>query len=241
MKRYHIPRLARQAGWLPLLFAPLACAAIDTLRLVNLSPLDTPNMLAMRRTLDAAFAHAGLGYTIQYLPPERALAAFMAGEFDGDPNRGPQFQLFYPGAIRVEPHLRTSWYYAVSASADVRPKSWADLGRYHIAYMRGLHGIDLMTRHVARRETPYSNEACIKMALLRRVDLCIVSSETADHWPQQEKYGGQLRATAFAHLDIYLWLAPGRRAAADKLTRAMRGMASSGELQKLMGPYRTEP
>ncbi|OHX12211.1 substrate-binding periplasmic protein [Chromobacterium sphagni] len=239
MKRLrHFRRLLR-AGWLPLLLAPADGMAAETLRLVNLSPLDTPNMLAMRRTLDAAFAHAGLAYTIEYQPPERALAAFMAGEFDGDPNRGPQFQQFYPGAIRVEPHLRTSWYYAISASTQVRPKSWADLGHYHIAYMRGLHGIDLMTRHVARRETPYTHDACIRMALLRRVDLCIVSSETAGHWPLQEKYASRVQATAFEHLDIYLWLAPGERAAADKLTRAMQGMAGSGELQRLMGPFRS--
>ncbi|UTH75915.1 ABC transporter substrate-binding protein [Chromobacterium sp. IIBBL 290-4] len=220
--------------------ASAACLSAEPLRLVNLSPLDAPNMVAMRRTLDAVFDKAGLSYTIQYLPPERALADFIAGRFDGDPNRGPQFHALFPAAIRVEPHLRTAWYYAVSASADVRPHSWADLGQYHIAFLRGLHGIDLKTRHVARREMPASQDACIRMALIRRVDLCVVSSETAGRWPLQEKYGDQAHAVAFEHLNIYLWMGPGQRAAADKLSLAMREMAARGELQKLMGPYRTD-
>ncbi|AUH53101.1 hypothetical protein CXB49_21050 [Chromobacterium sp. ATCC 53434] len=232
------PGLALAGGLLWLALADAVSA--QTLRLVNLSPLDAPNMLAMRHTLDAVFAEAGLGYTIQYLPPERALAAFMAGEFDGDPNRGPQFRQFFPDAIRVEPHLRTSWYYAISASADVRPRSWADLGRYHIAFLRGLHGIDLMTRHVPRREMPSSQDACIRMALIRRVDLCVVSSPTADHWPLQETYGAEAHAAVFEHLNIYLWMAPNQRAVADKLSRTMKAMAARGELQRLMGPYRAD-
>ncbi len=214
--------------------------AAPPVRLVNLSALDAPNMVAMRHTLDVVFARAGLSYTIQYLPPERALAAFLAGQFDGDPNRGPQFNEFFPGAIRVEPHLRTAWYYAVSASPDVQPHSWAGLEGYRIAFLRGLHGIDLMTRHVAQREMPGSQDACIRMALIRRVDLCIVSSETADHWPLQEKYGAQAHAAVFAHLNIYLWMAPGQGAVADKLSQTMQQMAARGELQKLMGPYRID-
>ncbi|WP_434631785.1 substrate-binding periplasmic protein [Chromobacterium sp. CV08] len=232
------PGLALAGGLLCLALAD--AAPVQTLRLVNLSPLDTPNMLAMRRTLDAVFAEAGLGYTIQYLPPERALAAFMAGEFDGDPNRGPLFRQFFPDAIRVEPHLRTSWYFAVSGSPGVRPRSWADLQRYHIAFLRGLHGIDLMTRHVPRREMPSSQDACIRMALIRRVDLCIVSSPSADHWPGQETYGADAHAVVFEHLNIYLWMGPKQRAVADKLGRTMRAMADRGELQRLMGPYRAD-
>ncbi|QIY79324.1 substrate-binding periplasmic protein [Chromobacterium violaceum] len=231
--------VAAMACWL---FGPAQAAdgPEAPLRLVNLSPLDAPNMVAMRKTLDVAFARAGMRYTIRYLPPERALAAFIAGQFDGDPNRGPQFQLFFPDAVRIEPHLRTAWYFAVSASPEVRPKSWEDLKRYHIAFLRGLHGVDVMTRGVVLREMVPSHEACIRMAQIKRVDLCIVSSESADRRKFEEKYGSQLYSTQFEHLNIYLWLSPNQRAAADKLIRAMRGMAASGELQKLMGPYRAD-
>ncbi|OQS10471.1 hypothetical protein B0T37_00335 [Chromobacterium violaceum] len=136
--------------------------------------------------------------------------------------------------------MRTAWYFAVSASPEVRPTSWEDLKHYHIAFLRGLHGVDVMTRGVVLREMVPSHEACIRMAQIKRVDLCIVSSESADRRKFEEKYGSQLHSTQFEHLNIYLWLSPNQRAAADKLTRAMRGMAASGELQKLMGPYRAD-
>lgn len=236
----------RKLRWFALV-AALGCmgawaqpTSSEPLRLVTALDLDRPIMVAERALLDTVFARAKLRYTLEGLPPERALKRFKDGAADGDANRNETFQQSHPQAIRVEPHVQNAYVYAVGQGGEHRPASWADLSRYSIAYVRGLKFIEVRSAVAATREVTDSMEACLKMAAARRVDWCIVPAERRGEWPGQAQMGGQLTGALIESVKLYLWLGPQHKAAAQQLGRVLRDMDQSGELQKAMGAFRAD-
>ena len=207
-------------------------------KLVVLQPLDRPNIQAVKLALDAAFAHAGMRYTLEHNPPERAVVAFRDGAFDGDASRLDTFPLLVPDAIRVEPHIQNTTFLAIGPNAASKPASWVDLSRSSIAYVRGYKGIEIRTIDVAVREVTDSEDACLRMALARRVDWCVLAAERRSEWPLQAQYGDRMTAHPIDSLKVYVWMGSKRKDVADRLTRAMRDLEKTGELQRIMGPFR---
>lgn len=215
-----------------------AWAQAQALKLVVLQPLDSPKVLAIKATLDLAFARSGMRYTLAYNPGERAIVAFRDGSFDGDANRLSTFNQTFPDAIRVEPHLNGAFFYAMSASKAARPVSWADLSRFSVAYVRGYRGIEIRLAQVAVREPTDSEDACLKMAAGKRVDLCILASDRFGEWPLQAQFGDRLNGTLFDQTKVHAWMGPQHKEAADRLTKVLREMDKTGELQRIMALYR---
>lgn len=226
--------------WLALgmLCSSAAWTQTPVLKLVVLQPLDSPKVVALKSVLDLAFSRSGMSYTLSYNPGERAIVAFRDGSFDGDANRLSTFNQTYPEAIRVEPHLNGAFFYAMSASTSAKPTSWADLSRFSVAYVRGYRGIELRLAQVAVREPTDSEEACLKMAAGKRVDLCVLASDRVAEWPLQAKFGDRLTGTLFDNTKVHAWLGPRYKEEADRLSKALREMDKSGELQRVMSLYR---
>lgn len=220
------------------LVSSLACAQTPLLKLVVLQPLDQPKVMAVKATLDSAFARAGLRYSLEYNPGERALAAFKDGAFDGDANRLATFNQAYPGALRVEPHLNGAFFYAIGTSRTVKPAAWSELTKYSVAYVRGFRGIEIRLADVAVKALTDSEEACLKMALAKRVDWCVLASDRTQGWPLQQQYGDRLQGTLFDTEKVHMWLGPQHKEAAERLTRALREMEKSGDLQRRMASFR---
>jgi len=208
------------------------------LKLVTILALDRPIMVAEKTVLDAAFARTGLQFSLEYKPAERALIGFRDGSFDGDVNRIGSFYQSHPQAIRVEPHIQNAYFYAIGAAATDKPASWADLPRYSIAYVRGFKGIEIRTAAVSVREVTDSDESCLMMAAARRVDWCILPADRKGAWPLQAQYAEQLSGVLIDNVKVYIWLGPQHADAAQRLTRALREMEKSGELQRSMASFR---
>jgi hypothetical protein len=208
------------------------------LRLVTILAPERPIMVAERQLLDVAFARAGLRYTLELNPAERALASFQNGSFDGDINRIATFYQSYPDAIRVEPHIQTAVFYAVGQPGGTLPASWQDLVKYRIAYVRGYKGIEIRTATVPNREVTDSDEACLRMAQSRRVDWCVLPAERKGDWPLSAQYGAPMVGALLDTIKVYVWLGPQHKDAAQQLTRVLREMERSGELQKIMSSFR---
>lgn len=223
---------------LAMLGVPACLGQSVPVKLVVLQPLERPNIQSVKRALDAAFAHAGMRYTLEHNPPERALVAFRGGAFDGDASRLDTFPLLVPDAIRVEPHIQNTTFLAIGTNTASKPASWVDLSRFSIAYVRGYKGIEIRTIDVAAREATDSEEACLRMALSRRVDWCVLAAERRSGWPFQAQYGDRMMAHPIDSLRVYVWMGPRRKDVADRLTKALREMEKTGELQKIMGPFR---
>ena len=228
--------------WWIAVLASLGCAAAwaqgAPLKLVTILALDRPIMVAERTVLDAAFARVGLGFGLEYNPAERALIGFKDGSFDGDVNRIGSFYQSYPQAIRVEPHIQNTYFYAIGISTTAKPAAWADLTRYSIAYVRGFKGIEIRTAAVPGREVTDSDESCLRMAAARRVDWCILPAERKGAWPLQAQYADRLTGVLIDNVKVYIWLGPQHADTAQRLTRALRDMEKSGELQKTMALFR---
>jgi hypothetical protein len=208
------------------------------LRLVTILALDRPVVVAERSVLDAAFARTGLRFTLEYNPAERALVGLRDGTFDGDINRNDMFGQSYPQAIRVEPHIQSAYFYAVGVSTTNKPSSWADLGRFSIAYVRGFKGIEIRTVKVPQREVTDSDESCLMMAAARHVDWCILPTDSKGAWPLKEQFAQRLNGVLIDTVKVYIWLGPHHAETAQRLTRALREMEKSGELQKTMALFR---
>jgi polar amino acid transport system substrate-binding protein len=208
------------------------------LALVNIKPLDSPLMLELRKVLDLAFSRAGLSYTLETRPGERALAEFKAGKWDGDPNRVGSFDHVFPQAIRVYPHLYNATSFAVTALSESPITSWSELLNKHIAITRGYKLLENDTQNVKTREVTDSEESCLAMAAIRRVDYCILRGDEPDVWPHQDRYGATLHASRIDQIPIYLWLGPNYSNEAKRLSDVLLAMENKGELHLLMGKFR---
>lgn len=215
-----------------------AQAESTALKLVALQPLDRPNLVAERAVLDLAFARAGLQYTLDYNPAERALQAFIKGNFDGDINRVATFHQIYPEAIRVEPHIQSGFFFAIGRGGRPQPASWDGLADGRVAYVRGYRSIELRMPPTAKREVVSSETACLSMAALGRVDWCVLGADTRAEWPLQARFGEQLSGSLIDSVNVHIWLGPQHKLAAERLSKALDEMEKSGELQRMMAPYR---
>ncbi|MDC8786453.1 substrate-binding periplasmic protein [Roseateles koreensis] len=219
--------------------APARVPSAAVLRVVSNATGDRLRSIGVQAVIETLARHQGMTARLTVEPGERAVLSFKAGRYDADALRVARFSEVYPEAVRVDPHLSTIWYFAVTRSEDVVPTSWHDLAQYRIAYVRGIKAIDLETTHVQHRETPSTREACLAMVALGRVDVCILNAPHG-YAPPAEVSGTRLYAHPFEHLNLYLWLAPGLRDLAARFSSDLKDMARSGELQRLMGPNRSE-
>ncbi|HEY8877023.1 MAG TPA: hypothetical protein VIN03_05625 [Roseateles sp.] len=187
---------------------------------------------------DAAIAvlmrHAGLSYTLAREPVGRALASFRAGHYDADMLRLPQFDQVVPGAIRVDPHLLSTTVMAFSRSASLAPTSWAALGTLRVAHVRGIKAIELALAGRDGVEVTNSAEACLGMAAMQRVDLCLLNAER-DYGPPVQVNGVPLHRSVLARVNLHVWVAPGHPVLAQRLSAAMKAAVASGELQRIAG------
>lgn len=114
--------VAAMACWL---FGPAQAAdgPEAPLRLVNLSPLDAPNMVAMRKTLDVAFARAGMRYTYAICLPSVRWRHSSPASLTAIPIVGRSFSCSFPmlsasSPICARPGISPS---ALRPRSDLRP------------------------------------------------------------------------------------------------------------------------
>lgn len=210
------------------------------LALVNVKPLDLPLMVNLRQALDLAFARAGLSYTLDSRPGERALAEFKAGQWDGDANRAATFGQAFPQAIQVQPHLYNANSFVVAPLQAPLPKSWAELKGKSVAIVRGYKTLAFSTGSAAVREITNSEDSCLRMALAARVDYCVLRGDEAGKWPGEEQFGAQMHASRIDQVPVYIWLGPAYADEARRLSDALRAMEKTGELRRVMGRFRLE-
>jgi hypothetical protein len=197
---------------------------------------DKGNAIA-NEVVRALMQRAGLAYSLSNEPNQRALTSFQAGLYDVDVLRVAQFDLVFPGAIRIEPHLLSTTLHAISTSPEVRPRNWEELKAYRIAHVRGAKSIELQLLPGQRAELTSTAASCMAMAAAGRVDLCLVNAE-AQFMPPQSIEGRALHHRIFDRVRLHMWAAPGREALAQELSQAIKAMVASGELARLAGPNR---
>lgn len=217
---------------------PAAPSHAAPLRLVSILALDRPVMVQEKLLLDVLFSRAGVGYTLETVPAERALVDFRNGTYDGDVNRIATFSQSHPEAIRVDPHIQNAFFYAIGVAQGPLPTGWSDLTPYRIAYVRGFKGIEIRTTGVAHHEVANNDESCLRMALARRVDWCVLPADRKSEWPLRNEFGGQLTGALLDAVKVHVWLGPQHRELAQTLSRNLRDLERSGSLGRIMGAFR---
>jgi len=229
--------LAQQAGAQESSPDRAPALALKPFRLVTNGNLQSPAILQSYAVAQVALRRLGYLPSLVSEPGERALASLEAGVYDADLSRVARFAEAYPQGLRIEPHLATVWYMAVSSSPEVSPQDWRDLGHLRVAYVRGVKAVELEAAVARRIERPNTREACLTMVALGRVDVCVLNVPEGYRPPAQLR-GAALHWHMLGHLNLYMWLAPQHQGLAVQLKELLQAMERSGELQRLAGTRR---
>jgi hypothetical protein len=137
--------------------------------------------------------------------------------------------------LRVEPHLLTTTVHAFSRDPALRPQSWAALKGLSVVHVFGAKVVEMQLPAEQERALAPNAEACLRMVELKRAEVCLINAEFSYQPPQA---GQGLQRSVLARVPLYIWVAPGRTALADQLSRAVRAAVATGELARLAGADR---
>jgi polar amino acid transport system substrate-binding protein len=228
--------LETDAGWRATLPSPPR-----QLRLVSVDPLSSPYNQALRRALDQAFERAGLRYSLTERPGERAVLELRAGQFDGDITRHQRFGELVPGLLRVEPPHSLIFELAITRRGGPRVVRREDLAGLRVAVPRGFKRVEAATEGLPQRQLVEGVDACVRMVVQGRVDVCVEPGYSSAAGLGQVPEGAEVDVHVLSTSNMYLWLRPGQENEARRLGEALAQMERSGELDQLMGAFRRRP
>ncbi len=231
-----LPMLAADPAWRAVLAPPPR-----QLRLVSVDTLGSAYNQALRALLDRVFERAGLRYALTERPAERALVELRAGQFDGDITRHQRFDEQLPGLLRVEPTHSTVFDLAVTRRGGPQPARWEDLATLRVAVPRGFKRIEALTQGLAARELVEGVDACVRMVVQGRVDVCVEPGYTSTAGLGRVPAGAQIETRVLGTSDMHLWLGAAHADGARRLGQALAELERSGELAQLMGAFRRKP
>jgi polar amino acid transport system substrate-binding protein len=208
------------------------------LRLVSVDRLSSGYNQALRRLLDRMFERAGLRYALTERPAERALIELRAGQFDGDLTRHQTFGEQVPGLLRVDPSHSTVYELAVTRRGGPQLARREDLAGLRVAVPRGFKRIEALTEGLAARELVEGVDACVRMVVQGRVDVCVQPGYTSTAGLGRVPEGAQIETRALSSGDMHLWLSAAHASEARRLGQALAELERSGELVQLMGAFR---
>ena len=193
--------------------------------------------------LEAALAaitrEAGLQYSMTIEPPERAVQSFRAGLYAVEVGRFENFGELVPGAHRIDSPVMTLRYVTLGRNPAIRPKSWQELAPLSVVYVRGFKRVEQQLSLVpsVRREVAKSPDACVAMAALDRVDVCVLPVLLVAP-PPEPPAGVTLYESLLDRAHLYLWTSPEHGLLAKRLNQAAAALERRGELDRLLGPNR---
>lgn len=235
---------ARRRGALGLAFflalggLPAGAAPTDPpLRMVTSVPISSKGDSIASRAIATVMQHAGLPYTLNVEPRDRALLSFKNGMYDVDILRSRHFDELFPKAIRVEPHLLTTTVHAFTRESTPPPTSWHQLKGHRVVMLRGARVIDQALPEEAERQFTSAAQSCLAMVAVERADVCLLNAELY-YRPPQGRESSRLLRSVIGRAPLYVWVAPGRQALAKQLGAAIRAAVASGELAQVAGEDR---
>lgn len=231
-----LPALEADAGWRATLPSPPR-----QLRLVSADALSSPYNQALRQLLDQAFERAGLRYSLTERPGERAVIELRAGQFDGDITRHHRFDEQLPGLLRVDPAHSLVYELAVTRRGGPRLTRREDLTGLRVAVPRGFKRVEAATEGLPLRQLVEGADACVRMVVQGRVDVCLEPGYSSTAGLGQVPEGAEVDVHVLSTSDMHLWLRPGQEAEARRLGAALAQMERSGELEQLLGAFRRRP
>lgn len=228
--------LEADPGWRGLLPTPPR-----QLRLVSVVARSSPYNQALRRVLDQAFERAGLRYSMTERPAERALIELRSGQFDGDLTRHERFGDLLPSLLRVQPAHSMVFELAITRKGGPQPTRKEDLAGMKVAVPRGFKRVEAFTEDLPQRQLVEGVDACVRMVVQRRVDVCVEPGYSSAEGLGRVPEGAEIEVRVLGRSDMHLWLVAGQEDEARRLGDALAKMERSGELGQLMGPFRRRP
>jgi hypothetical protein len=193
---------------------------------------------AATRALESVMRRAGLRYTLNHEPTERALRSLRAGAYDADLLRYEKFDRVLPGALRVDPYILRTTVVAFSGAPLPAAGSWQAVRGLRIAYVRGIKLIEQALEGWPDVVPTTGSASCLGMAVAHRVDVCLLNVETSNAVTDLPD-GARLHRTVLLNVDLHIWVAPGRQALAERLSRAVREAVASGDIVRTVGGANT--
>lgn len=195
--------------------------------------------------LTEAFKRNGLNYSVNYVPPRRALYMVNEGLVDGDAQRNINFTQNgeNPNHIQIAESTYSIQWTAYTTNANINIKRWEDLKgkNYTVAYRSGnrLSEQNLVGEIDKDRLLPMkSRRQLLNMLATKRVDVAIIAnqfnvqeilSENPERYAEVKTLGVLTESEVCAYLHVKL------KHLAPQIAKTIRDMKSEG----LLSQYKT--
>ncbi len=175
-----------------------------------------------------------IGYELHVvpLPHERALVNANAGIEDGDLYRAAGFENDYPNLVQVREPLVNQDFVAVSRRSDVEVRSWADLGRYSVAYVTGNKILERRLEGVADVTSVRDNALLFGLLAAGRADVVLINRWVGLVAARQAGLAVRVQEPPLVRVPMFIYLHRRNEALVRPLAAALADVRRDGTWQR---------
>ncbi len=211
---------------------PLACYQKEKLLISTFKKY--PLSLTVSEIVKSAYAKLGVEVEVRYLPGKRSLHYSNTGHADGELFRIQGIDHIYPNLVRIPVAIMELETIAYAKRTDIVIDGWASLTPYKIGFLRGFRKAEDNTQgmHVYSAEKMSS---LFNLLVNGRVDLVIESRIGGKNSLDSKAYAAVMPLEPpITKFKIFHYVHRENKSLVPGLTKVLREMEASGELQKII-------
>lgn len=179
-----------------------------------------------------AYSRTGISAFNRKLLGERTLAMLNSGEFFGDVAHVEGLEKYYGNMVRVPVPLIHFDAVAFTVRRDLTVHDWSSLTPYHVCIRRGIKAIELATAGMKNLFVVSTYEQIFAMLKVRRCDVAVLPRQAWIDIGRLSIKGIRSSEPPLQTWPMYHYVHKSHAAIVPLMTRELRAMQKSGELQK---------
>jgi polar amino acid transport system substrate-binding protein len=215
----------------------LGCSAIaraePVLRLARLE--NVPDQALGAEILKAVYRRLGIPVEFVDLPAKRSLLESSEGRVDGEVQRILAVGTQYPTLLALHPSFNYIEPSAFVKDAELRVEGWASLAPHSVGIVRGVGSSEAGTRGMPRVEAVSTMDQLMQALAAGRYDVAVNDRFSGLLIIQRLGLAGVVRVVEppLQHIPLHHFLHERHRALLPRIEQVLRGMQTSGELQRV--------
>ncbi|WP_175498531.1 substrate-binding periplasmic protein [Sulfitobacter marinus] len=188
------------------------------------------------RTVQEAFARAGIGLTYQATSPSRGLMGSLTGEFDGY-FATPELDVpILEPLVRVPETIYTGKAGGVYLRDDIMMMNREYLNGYRVGYVKGWKQAEDTLQDVPDLYPAESSRRLMDMLVKGRIDVAYMYFLQARYQAQQDGISGIKFSEHSFDTDLYIHLSAEHTDLVQDLAAAIRQMKADGTMENILAP-----
>jgi len=213
--------------------AGVAAEPPQVLRLARLEGV--PDQWVGGEILKAVYARLGIELQFVEVPPLRSLRESSEGHVDGEVQRILAVESQYPTLRAVRPSINYIEPSAFVKGRDFKVEGWASIEGMRVGIVRGVGSSEAGTRGMSQVTAVASMEVLMRMLAADRIDVAANDRLSGQLVLRRLGLEAQVRALEppLQHIPLFHFLHVRHAALLPRVEEVLRGMATSGELERL--------